>query len=468
MGQLVFQATLGGQVNLVGPNTASTFNLNVPAVAGTLVTTGDTGTVTNTMLAGSIANAKLSNSSVTIGGTAIALGASSSTITNDLSISGLTVGKGGGAVGSNTAVGANAVTNSTGSSYGVTGFGYYALNGNTSGNSNVGIGANALTTNSTGSSNVAVGHESLKLNTTASNNTAVGYQALYNNLTAAGNTAVGQGAGYAVTTADQNVFVGKSAGINIQTGSENTFVGYSANGNGGTALSANTGIGRAALNNCTSNYNTAVGDGALQNNTSGSQNTATGYNSFSAMTTGAGNTAIGESAGKVAATGNNSTFVGQNGSASGSANSHEIVIGCNTTGKGSNTGFIQPNGGGVYQGNNSATWSITSDQRLKKNIVDNTEGLDIVSQIRVRNFEYRTAEEVTELPAHTVIEKTGVQLGVIAQELQEVCGDCVKTESTGVMSVNQDNITWHLVNAIKDLKTIVDAQAARIATLEAK
>ena len=36
MGQLVFQATLGGQVNLVGPNTASTFNINVPAFAGTM------------------------------------------------------------------------------------------------------------------------------------------------------------------------------------------------------------------------------------------------------------------------------------------------------------------------------------------------------------------------------------------------------------------------------------------------
>lgn len=80
MGNLVFQATLGGQVNLVGPNTASTFNLNVPAVAGTLVTTGDTGTVTNTMLAGSIANAKLSNSSVTIGSTNVALGATAATV----------------------------------------------------------------------------------------------------------------------------------------------------------------------------------------------------------------------------------------------------------------------------------------------------------------------------------------------------------------------------------------------------
>ena len=75
MGNLVFQATLGGQVNLVGPNTASTFNIAVPAVSGTMVTTGDTGTVTNTMLAGSIANAKLLNSSVTIGSTAVSLGA---------------------------------------------------------------------------------------------------------------------------------------------------------------------------------------------------------------------------------------------------------------------------------------------------------------------------------------------------------------------------------------------------------
>ena len=36
MGNLVFQATLGGQVNLVGPNTASTFNINVPALSGTM------------------------------------------------------------------------------------------------------------------------------------------------------------------------------------------------------------------------------------------------------------------------------------------------------------------------------------------------------------------------------------------------------------------------------------------------
>jgi hypothetical protein len=47
MGNLVFQATLGGQVSLVGPNTASTFTLNVPAVSSTLATLTGTETFTN-------------------------------------------------------------------------------------------------------------------------------------------------------------------------------------------------------------------------------------------------------------------------------------------------------------------------------------------------------------------------------------------------------------------------------------
>ena len=67
MGNLVFQATSGGQITLSGTNTASNYTIAVPAITGTFVTTGDTGTVTNTMLA---------NSSTTINGTAIALGAS--------------------------------------------------------------------------------------------------------------------------------------------------------------------------------------------------------------------------------------------------------------------------------------------------------------------------------------------------------------------------------------------------------
>ena len=328
MGQLVFQATAGGQVALVGPNPSSSFALNVPAVNGNLVTTGDTGTVTNTMLA---------NSSLTIGGTSISLGGSSSTIANDLSISGLTVGKGGGAVANNTAVG------------------YQALYSNT-----------------IGTPNTAIGFQALNANTTGPENTALGYQAASANTTGGGNTYIGHQAGIANTTGGGNISLGRQSGSNITTGAFNVCLGYTS-----TVAAA------------TDNY--------------------------------------------------------------------EIVIcALGSVGKGSSTGFISPNGGGVYQGNNSTLWAITSDQRLKKNIVDNTVGLDAISKIQVRNFEYRTADEVTEVSPDQAIQKTGVQLGAIAQELAEVLPECVKQESTGIYTVNADPLIWYLVNAVKELKAEID------------
>ena len=69
-------------------------------------------------------------------------------------------------------------------------------------------------------------------------------------------------------------------------------------------------------------------------------------------------------------------------------------------------------------------------------------------------------EEITELPQDQAIQKTGVQLGVIAQELQAILPDCVKQESTGVLRVNTDNLTWYMINAIKELKAEFDAYKA--------
>ena len=111
----------------------------------------------------------------------------------------------------------------------------------------------------------------------------------------------------------------------------------------------------------------------------------------------------------------------------------------------------------MYNGGNTTTWTTTSDQRLKKNIVDNNEGLEKIAAIRVRNFEYRLPEEVDGgLQPKDAVIKPGIQLGVIAQELQQVCPDCVRTESTGVLAVDSDEIFWHMVNAIKQLKAEID------------
>jgi hypothetical protein len=162
-------------------------------------------------------------------------------------------------------------------------------------------------------------------------------------------------------------------------------------------------------------------------------------------------------------------MIGRHSRKSSGAASYEMVISSDnvdTYGKGASTGFMNPGGGSMYQYTNSSNWATISDQRLKKNIVDNTEGLDLINAIRVRNFEYRTAEEITEVEPSNVVGISGIQLGVIAQELEEVCPDCIKQESTGIKAVITDDLMWHMLNAIKELSAKNDALTARITALE--
>ena len=69
-----FNGSSSGTTVLKASSAAGTTTITLPARTGTVITSGDTGTVTNTMLEGNIANAKLFNSSVTIGSTVVALG----------------------------------------------------------------------------------------------------------------------------------------------------------------------------------------------------------------------------------------------------------------------------------------------------------------------------------------------------------------------------------------------------------
>ena len=74
----------------------------------------------------------------------------------------------------------------------------------------------------------------------------------------------------------------------------------------------------------------------------------------------------------------------------------------------------------------------------------------------MRNFEYRTPDEIDELPKEAAINKEGTQLGVIAQEIQTVLPDVVRQETTGCLTVDPDNMTWYLVNAVKQLSAKVE------------
>ena len=197
------------------------------------------------------------------------------------------------------------------------------------------------------------------------------------------------------------------------------------------------------------------------------------------MTTGSENTFIGTYAGRDLATGINNTCIGYRAGDDhiGSDHNNQLYITRNNSGAGNDACWIYGDDtGACTQGNNSSTWSTTSDRRLKKNIVDNSKGLAEINQIRVTNFEYRTEEEIDmdEFPLadgpHQVVLGGGqegeVQTGVIAQEIEDIWPECIIVSERGAKTVKNDPITWALVNAVKELSAKNDALTARITALE--
>ena len=345
------------------------------------------------------------------------------------------------------------------------------------------VGYNSLKAQTSGTRNVALGYNTGQALQTGANNTFIGYEAgLY--ATGNDNVLVGKEAGHAITSAGYGVVVGSSSGKNITTGTENTIIGNTCGHNTTTGGYNFFGGRLAGERNTTGSYNIHIGYSAgrfftsagtnvfigqetgkgVENSSTGQQNTCVGKYSATGLTSGSENTMCGNNLGNyitTLTTGTRNTLLGQYSRTSAADSTQEIVIGYNIAGKGNFTAFIG-NGSGVYNGANSSSWSTTSDRRIKKNIQDNTTGLDKINQIQVRNFEYRNKEEITDFENSdaAMVDVKGVQVGVIAQEIQEVLPDVVKELSTGVLTVNPDNVTWYLVNAVKELSAKVTALEA--------
>jgi len=233
----------------------------------------------------------------------------------DLTVYGLTVGRGAGAVSTNTAVGASALSsNTTGSVNTAVGFG--ALESNTTGSNNVAVGLQSLRLNTTGGNNIASGYGALYANTTGGSNIGIGTDALAANTTASYNTAVGWQSGYSNTTGQFNLFVGVLAGNKNTTGVSNSFVG-GASGTGDPV----------GYNNTTGNNNSGFGSGALYYNTTGSTNTATGVQALYNNTTASQNTAIGQRAGYNTTTAPSNVFIGSSAGYTNITGSYNTIIG---------------------------------------------------------------------------------------------------------------------------------------------
>jgi hypothetical protein len=341
----------GTRFQLINPASSTGTGAAVFATSPTLVTPA-LGTPSSLVLtnATGLPNAGLVNSSITIGGTAIALGGSSNALANDITVYGITVGRGAGAVSTNTAIGNGVFGNSTPTGTNNLAIGYQASYNLTSGVSAVAIGRNAAFTNTTGGDFVAIGRDALYSNTTGSYSVAIGEGALLSNTTASGNTALGYASAYSNTTGADIVAVGFQSGYSNTTGGDNVSVGVNslyANTTGGS----NTAIGKLALRyNTTASNNTAVGYQAMYANTTGTGNIALGHQALQTNTTGVANVALGGSYTGFSPTALSANSTGSYNIAVGSGALASSTTANNNTAVGYQTAYSNSSGNGTYFG----------------------------------------------------------------------------------------------------------------------
>ncbi len=299
---------------------AQVLQVNAGATAPEWVSSTGTGNVVRAAsptLTGTVAGASLQLSSLTSGrvtyaGASGLLQDSANLLYSgtDLTVYGITVGRGAGAVASNTAVGASALAaNTTGSLN--TAVGASALAAVSTAANNTAVGYQAAL-NTTGASNTAIGQAALLTNTTGAVNVAVGSQAMYSNLGGGNNTALGALALYSNTSGGNQVAVGRQALYSNSTGGSSVALGYQSQfyQTGGSNDSLGLNALRGASGTSTGTLSVAIGRESLYSSTSGYSNTALGYQAGYAVTTGGQSTFLGYLSGSAITTGSHNVILG--------------------------------------------------------------------------------------------------------------------------------------------------------------
>jgi hypothetical protein len=136
-------------------------------------------------------------------------------------------------------------------------------------------------------------------------------------------------------------------------------------------------------------------------------------------------------------------------SSASAANTAYLFRGYNS---GSTLCFAVAGNGNVTNTNNS--YAGISDRSLKENIVDATPKLADLLKVRIHNF--------------NLIGDSTKQIGVVAQELEEIFPGMVEEDKDGIKSVKYSVFTPMLIKAIQELSAQNNALEARLAQLEAK
>jgi len=433
-------ATVGGTLAVTGDyssTTAGTSNLRLGVNAGNSIASGGNFNVCVGDEAGTVLTLGDHNTLVGFNSGALLLTGGENTLLGDAAGEALDVGI------QNIAVGYLALTNDTkGSTSTAIGVAALASQNFTSATNslNTAVGYEAGTTLTTGLRNVMAGHRAGVLATTPNDLIAIGFEAGGGaTMTGNNNICIGTDSGHDLTSGAGNIFIGTEAGDKTDDGDGNVGIGLRALG--ANCAISNTAIGSAALTACTGSNNTAVGDQAGVSVTSGSDNVFLGHDA---------------GRGQVS-TSSNLLYIARSNAAAG--NDQVWIHGTDT--------------GTCINGDNATAWAQTSDERIKKNIADSTVGLAKINQVQIRNFEYRTFDELdddvkalNDGNGLNIISKSGTKTGVIAQEIEAIFPSDVQDLADGTKIVTPSDMNYALIKAVQELSTALDAALARITTLE--
>ena len=128
----------------------------------------------------------------------------------------------------------------------------------------------------------------------------------------------------------------------------------------------------------------------------------------------------------------------------------------------------------------NASWTRSSDVRLKTDIQDDTIGLAFIEKVKPRTFKWKSSKDVPqELTRHYSEEETmdteSVMNGFIAQEVKEALDagnygaqGVWSVEPDGTQAVSREMFITPLINAVKELAAKNQELEARLAALESK
>lgn len=247
---------------------------------------------------------------------------------------------------------------------------------------NIAIGDNTLINNSSGFYNVAIGRDCLQNNTIGISNVSIGYRSLRDN-DGDLNVAIGNDTMVNNTTGGSNVAIGTNALTSNTIGSNNISIGtdsLASNDNG----DSNVSIGiYSSYYNVIGSFNTSLGRESLYSNIDGNYNTAIGYNSLAANTLGNNNTSVGSLAGSNSQVGDNNTYVGYGAGAGISLGSNNTIIGANVSGLSSSLS----NNIIIADGQGNQRINIDSAGNTGIGISNPSEKLEVSGKTKTTNFQ---------------------------------------------------------------------------------